>query len=311
MPSSSSSTEHSSYQSLSRNSPDVPLAQRDGLKREGNRSENNTTAKHDTANQEQLVRLTEDSSREMPKVSNILPVDSEAFKLASNEMDSKGFQVPEVSSASNPTSPRRKISVYCRSFDVVAMLDSRDPRGSSDLAVGRSMNSSVVRAYGGIDETGVKDENSTFKYQFDQNYRNVRNDFLDTDSSNDSTPRKQLQDSLLEDEPLIVQTIPRKVHLAPTRLKLPQEAKKDESSETISSVFSAVNGHEEENDDAYVHSSATFVVDKGDTLDSVLLDTELRSANKDFFREQLEPVYLNPCDQSSGKHRFNKSRLSR
>jgi len=269
-------------QSLRTNSPDFFLARGDSLKQEIC-DEKSVAKSSDVPDQEKLVHP-EENSREMPKASRILQMDSKTFQIASNEMDNKSYQVPEVSNASNP---RRKISVYCRSFDVVAIEDSCEDQKSNPLAVRQSTSNFAVQTDEKIDQITV-DQNDSLKYQFNHTYRSVKND---SDSSNSSTPQKHSQDSLLEDESSIEQMVPRKVHLAPTRLKLSQEVK----NELDRTVDYAVG--REKTDDASVHLSS-ISIDNYNMLDSVSFETESHSASKDRAQKQSIPLHLIPHDQS-------------
>ncbi|XP_011345233.2 uncharacterized protein LOC105283844 isoform X2 [Ooceraea biroi] len=282
-PSSLSTEDYSSCQSSETNTSDALFAQGDGLKQEDKKF---VTEPGDVPDQEKLIDL-EENPREMPRISSILQVNAEAFKIASSEMNSKSSQIPEVSSASKSTSPRRKISVYCRSFDVVAVQDSRENQGS-DFAVRQSTSNSAAQT----NEIDEKDENNLFNYQFNHGYRNAKNE---SDSSNDSTPQKQFRNSQLEDEPLAEQAVPRKIHLAPTRLILPQEGKNDVNG-TIDCASSAGGREENDNASSVCSSSTFFEVDNCDTLDSVPLEIESRSAT--LTQEQLTPSCLIPHDRS-------------
>ncbi|XP_077277861.1 uncharacterized protein LOC143906007 isoform X3 [Temnothorax americanus] len=250
------------YQNLE---TDAPFARGDGLTQEDRSEKSTLVAEARTvSDQEDPGRSEENRSCEMPKVPSVLQMDSKATlkkkeEKKTSEGEAKSFQVPEVSSASTPTSPRRKISVYYRSFDVVAVQDQRNDHPGSNLEVRQSpCNPDDSPAQ--VEGTAARDV-----------YRNVKSD---SDSSN-STPRK-FQDSLLDDEPpLVGEPILRKVHLAPTRLKFSHEAGNElartvEVPDCASSV--SVNstelgileiplspiGEHKEDDDTSVHSASTF-----------------------------------------------------
>jgi len=276
-------------QSLRTNSPVSFLARGDSSKQEIC-DEKSVTKSSDVPDQETLVHP-EENSREMSKASSILQMDSKTFQIASDEMDNKSsYQVPEVSNASNLINPRRKISVYCRSFDVVAMEDSREDQESNPLAVRQPTSTFAAQIDEKIDQIAAN-QNDSLKYQFNHTYRTVKND---SDSSNGSTPQKHSRDSLVEDESLIEQTIPRKVHLAPTRLKFSQEVKNE--LDRIVDCASSIIGREK-TDDTSVHSMS----DNYDMLDNISFETESLSTNKDRTQEQSISLHLIPHDQS-GKH---------
>lgn len=229
----------------------------------------------------------------MPKVLNVL--DLTALVATSEEEKTSTKIVQEVTSASNPASPRRKISVYCRSFDVVTVQDSCEDHQRSSLEVRRSSSNpddSSARIDERLDrETVSEDRNNTPRYQFNHNYRNTKND---SDSSNDSSPQKQFQDSL--DESPIEQPVLRKVCLAPTRLRLPQEIKNDlngtacaspsiEPNISNSLLSPIVDNGREEDDDA-VRSSATFIIDKCETeIKDGVLESRSCLTNENLLRE--------------------------
>lgn len=229
----------------------------------------------DIFDQEDPIHSEESRLNEISKVSSNLQMDSKALATLEEETNTRSFQVPEVSSASNPASPRRKISVYFRSFDVVAVQDQRENHPGSNLEVRQSPSNSDDSSTQ-IDRTDARNRNNMpdKKYPFNHVYRNAKSD---SDSSN-STPGKQFQDSLLDDEPAVEQPILRKVHLAPTRLRFPQEARNEldrtaEAPNCASSVplnsteldilnsssSPIVNGEPKKNNDASVHSFSSFV----------------------------------------------------
>ncbi|XP_011863337.1 PREDICTED: uncharacterized protein LOC105559561 isoform X6 [Vollenhovia emeryi] len=200
---------------------DAPLARGDALMR-GDRDDESASlaaeAREVISDQRDPARSEEDRSREMPKVTSVLQMNSKETSAASEKAKARAgsFQVPEASSAGTSPTPRRKISVYCRSFDVVTVQDRHEDHPGSNLEVRQSPNSpddSPARV-DGIGAAGDRDA----MYPFNHDYRDAK-----SDSSRDSTPRK-LQDGLLDDEPPIEEPTVRKVRLAPTRLKFPQDA---------------------------------------------------------------------------------------
>lgn len=248
-----------SCQSSLTDSPDVSLAQGDFcLKREDEKSF--PAEPHDVSGK---GNLTEEDS-------NILQMDSTTLATTTGE-ERTSAKIEEATGASNSSSPCRKISVYCRSFNVVTVQDACEDSQGSSREVRRSP-SNLGECSARIDERLVpeKDQNSTSRYPFDHNYRNTKND---SDSSNGSTPQKQFQDSTLEDESPIEQPMLRRVCLAPTRLKLPQiinelnetacvdSTKPNVSNSSLSSV--ADDGCDEDDDAS--RSSATFIIDKCET----------------------------------------------
>lgn len=262
------------YQNPETKTTDAPFAQGDSLKDE--KSTLLAAEAQDVSGQKDPVHSEENRSCKMSKVSSVLQIDSKALatEKEKEKTNTRSFQVPEVSSASNPTSPRRKISVYCRSFDVVQ--DRCEDHSGSNLEVTEELsrqspnNSDDFLAQ--VDRIAAKDQNSTpdAKYSFNQIYRNVKSD---SDSSN-STPQK-FQDSL-DDEPLVEQQpILRKVRLAPTRLRFPQEIRNDSNRSAEApncasvpvnftelnfsdiSPLSPIGEHKE--DDVSMHSSSTFI----------------------------------------------------
>ncbi|XP_011693811.1 PREDICTED: uncharacterized protein LOC105453499 isoform X3 [Wasmannia auropunctata] len=233
----------------------------------------------------------EDQSNEMSKTSSVLQTDSKASAASDEEEASAGsFQVPGASGAST-TNLRRKISVYCRSFDVVEVQNPREDHPGSSLEV-RQSSGNPDGSPAQIDRfttTGDRSINADVKYTFNHVYRNEKSD---SDSAN-STPGKQFQDSLLDDEPPIEQSIPRKVHLAPTRLKFPQEARNELDRTANASCASPIpmisteldisnsssypaNGHEKDHD-APVHSS--LITDKRKTKSVVFGSTSYLDTN--------------------------------
>ncbi|CAL1685492.1 unnamed protein product [Lasius platythorax] len=281
----------SSCQSSRTDSPDACFARGDFCLTPENCDEKSfATEPHDDSSKE---NLTPNRSSEMPKVLNVL--DLTALVATSEEEKTSTKIVQEVTSASNPASPRRKISVYCRSFDVVTVQDSCEDHQRSSLEVRRSSSNpddSSARIDERLDrETVSEDRNNTPRYQFNHNYRNTKND---SDSSNDSSPQKQFQDSL--DESPIEQPVLRKVCLAPTRLRLPQEIKNDlngtacaspsiEPNISNSLLPPIVDNGREEDDDA-VRSSATFIIDKCETeIKDRVLESRSCLTNENLLRE--------------------------
>ncbi|XP_029165443.1 uncharacterized protein LOC114936427 isoform X5 [Nylanderia fulva] len=281
-------------QSLRTDSPDASFAQGDFCLKQENCDEK-STGSHDKENP------SPSRSSEMPKVLNVL--DSMSLVATSEEEKTSGKIAQEVTSLSNPASPRRKISVYCRSFDVVSdvriVQDScEDPRSSLEV---RQFSSNPDESSTQVDErldqkTIGEDQNSAPRYLFNHNYRNTQND---SNSSNDSSPQKQFRDSLLSDESPIEQPVLRKVCLAPTRLKLPQKIK-NELNETAcvsnepnstklnianSLLFPIIDNEREKDDDDAVRSS-TFIIDKYKTeIKDEVLGSRSCLANENRFRE--------------------------
>lgn len=231
-----------SNQNPETNTIDAPFAQGDSLTQEGSdeKSAPLATKAREVSDQEDPNHSEESRSSEMPRISRVLQMDSKALATSEEEKTStRSFQVPEASSASNPASPRRKISVYCRSFDVVAVQDQREDHPGSNLEVRQSPNN-LDDSPTQVDRTDARDQNSSMpgvKYPFNHVYRNAKSD---SDSSN-STPGKQFQDSLLDDEPAVEQPMLRKVHLAPTRLRFPQEARNELDRTAAPNCASPVN----------------------------------------------------------------------
>ncbi|XP_071554414.1 uncharacterized protein [Temnothorax nylanderi] len=283
---------------------DAPFARGDGLTQE-DRSEKSTLVAEarSVSDQEDPGRSEENRSCEMPKVPSVLQMDSKATlekeEEKASEGEAKSFQVPEVSSASTPTSPRRKISVYYRSFDVVAVQDQRKDHPGSNLEVRQSPSDP--------DDSPAQVEGTAAR----NIYRNVKSD---SDSSN-STPRK-FQDSLLDDEPpLVGEPILRKVHLAPTRLKFSHEAGNElartvkasdcASSVTVNSTELDISeiplspiGEHKEDDDTSVQSASTVTSKCKMEAKSVVLGPESCS-NKNVSQACSMPNRrLLPCSQA-------------
>ncbi|KAM0726495.1 Inositol 1,4,5-triphosphate receptor associated 2 [Formica fusca] len=302
----------SSCQSSRTDSPDACFAQGDFcLTRENCNEKLFAMEPHGVSDKE---NLTPKRSSEMPKILSVLQMDSTALAATSEEEKTNANIVQEIIGTSNPTSPRRKISVYCRSFDVVTVQDSCEDRQRSGLEIRRSSSNpddSSARIDERFDpEIVAENLNSTPKYPFNYNYRNTKND---SDSSNDSSPQKQFQDNLLEDESPIEQPVLRKVYLAPTRLRFSQEIKKklnetacspsDSIEPNISNslLFPIVDNGREEDDDA-LRSSATFIIDKCETEIEDGGTSKPYSANENFLREcSTSARRLFPCNHSDSR----------
>ncbi|XP_072746042.1 uncharacterized protein [Anoplolepis gracilipes] len=286
-----SNQQTSSCQSSRTDSLDTSFARGDFCLTQENCNEKSfATESQNVSDEENLIP---NRSSEMPKL-NVLQMDSMA--LAATSEEGKSAKIIQEVSTSNPASPRRKISVYCRSFDVVTVQDSCEDNEKSSLEV-RQSSSNLGDSSTRIDERlipeiVVKDRNSTPRYPFSSNYRNTKND---SDSSNSLSPQKQFQDSLLEDESPIEQPVLRKICLAPTRLKLPQEIKNELKETTCApsnftkpnitdSPLSSIvdNGCEKDND--ALRSSTTFIIDKCETeiKNSIF---ESKPENENFLRK--------------------------
>lgn len=289
------------------NTTDAPFARGDGLTQEDHNEESIPLA-DDVCDQKGSARSEENRLCEMSKVSSVLQTDSKALEKEKERTSTRSFQVPEVSSASNPTSPRRKISVYYRSFDVVAVQDGYEDHPGSNLEV-RQSPSNLDDSPAEADRFAARDRNSTpdAKYSFDHIYRNAKSD---TDSSN-STPQK-FQDSLLDDELPIEESIPRKVRLAPTRLRFLQKTendvdRNDEASNDLGDFpvnstelnildFSPIGEHQED-DDVSVHSSTMFT-------DKCKMEVKSGLGSKSCLNENVSQKYsttnrcLFPCNQA-------------
>lgn len=297
---------------------DVPFARGDGLTQQDRDEKSVPLAAETHDDQKGPARSEENRSCQMSKVSNVLQTDTKALATSEKEKErtsARCFQVPEVSSASNPTSPRRKISVYYRSFDVVAVQDGHENHSGSNLEVRQSP--------GDLDdspaEDAARDRNSTLsaKYPFVHVYRNAKSD---SESSN-STPQK-FQDSLLDDESPFEESIPRKVRLAPTRLRFLEagndlqldgnaEASNCDSPVPMNSIELNISedlpliGERKEDDDVSVHSSSTFM----DKCRMEMKSTEFGS--KLSLNENVSQGYsmtnrrLFPCNQAGKRFNFN------
>ncbi|KAL6436956.1 hypothetical protein ACFW04_004944 [Cataglyphis niger] len=294
-PTAEDSREHTfNCQSSRTNSPDASFARGDFfLMRENGVEKSFAMEPHGVSGKE---NLTPNRSSEMPKVLSVLQMNSTALPATSEEEKTSAKIVQEIIGTSNSTNPRRKISVYCRSFDVVTVQDSCENLQRSNLEIRKSSNNSndsSARIDERLDpEIVAENRNSTPRYPFSYNYRNTKNN---SDSSNDSSPQKQFRDNLLEDESPIEQPILRKVYLAPTRLRFSQEGKKklneitcapsDSIEPNISNaLLSAIVDNGCEEDDVALHSSATFIIDKCETeIENGVLKS--CSANENFLQE--------------------------
>ncbi|XP_011067439.1 PREDICTED: uncharacterized protein LOC105153961 isoform X3 [Acromyrmex echinatior] len=254
------------YQNPETNTIDVLFARGDGLTQEDHDEKSVLlTVEAREVSKEHLIHSEENRSSEMSKGSSILKVNSKVLATSEEiKWDCISEQVPEVSNASNPASPRRKISVYCRPFDVVAVQDPLENHQGPNLEVKQS-SSIPHNSPSQINKITDWERNIVMNYAFNHGYRNRESD---SDSTN-STPEKQFQHSL-DDETPVEQTILRKIHLAPTRLKFPLEAKNElhriiEASNCASPVsmnsseldFSPIVGNKK--DDVSMHSSSTFI----------------------------------------------------
>lgn len=323
-------TLHSSHSSRS-DSPDVLFAKGDNLVQEnyfkeltkfGIKSRNDFS-------EENLTDIGENPINEMPRVSNLSQIDTKPLSV-SDEANVKGCQISQLSNTSAAVSPRRKISVYYRSFDVIAVQDQHKNH-ESDLLVRRSLSTPSVQEKK-FEETVVDhafDQNNTFS----GNYRNIKDN---SDSSSSSSPQRPFEDSLLDEEISDKQPIFRKVCLAPTRLKFPQieentieldnlntsqetpskdkqvknEINKVESvnidsceSSILSSCPSLATDREDnEGNNTSTHSSSIFVVDNCTTIKSAITDSKLHSVNNDISQAYLASTRLIPCDKFGKSH---------
>lgn len=294
------------------NTTDTPFARGDGLTHEDGEEESVSLVAEtrDISDQEDPARSEENRLCKMPKVTNVPQTDSKDEE----RMSARSFQVSEVSSASTPTNPRRKISVYCRSFDVVAVENQREDHPGSNLEV-RQSPSNPDDSPAQDDRIATRDQNSSpgAKYLFNHVYRSVKSD---SDSSN-SSPRK-FQDSLLDDELPVEQPILRKVRLAPTRLRFPQGIKNDldETTEASNCAFPVLLnsieldisdsplspiGEHKEDDDSSVHS--TFTDKCKMEVKSVMPESE-SCLNKNVSQMNSMPNHrLFPCNQTGKRLR--------
>ncbi|XP_012054982.1 PREDICTED: uncharacterized protein LOC105618053 [Atta cephalotes] len=252
------------YQNPETNTIDISFACGDGLTQEDHDEKSVLfTAEIRDVSKEHFEK---NRSSEMSKGSSILKVDSKALATSEEiKWNCTSEQISEVNNISNPASPRRKISVYCRPFDIVAVQDPLKDHQGSNLEVKQS-SSTPYNSSSQINKITDWERNIVMNYAFNHGYRNRESD---SDSTN-STPEKQFQYSL-DDEIPVEQTILRKIHLAPTRLKFPLEAKNElhrivEASDCASPVsmnstefdFSLIVGNKKD-DDVSMHSSSTFI----------------------------------------------------
>ncbi|XP_018343708.1 PREDICTED: uncharacterized protein LOC108749461 isoform X2 [Trachymyrmex septentrionalis] len=255
------------YQNPETNTIDASFARGDGLMQEDHDEKSVLiTAEARDVFKEHSTHSEENRSSEMSKGSSILKVDSKALATSEEiKWDCTSEQVLEVNNASNPANPRRKLSVYCRPFDVVAVQDPLEDHQGSNLEVKQS-SSTPHNSSSQINKITDWERNIVMNYAFNHGYRNRESD---SDSTN-STPEKQLQHSL-DDETPVEQTILRKICLAPTRLKFPLEAKNElqrivEASNCASPIsmnsteldFFPIIGNKKDND-VSIHSSSTFI----------------------------------------------------
>lgn len=252
--------------------------------------------------------------------------------VASGETSTKNFQAPEVVL----TSPRRKLSVYRRPFDVVKMRSSSEGDESPPcLEMKRSPSDSPERddekkRSGESDDDAaaddkvaagdrVGDQRNAPKYSFNHCYRDVTNE---SDSSNSCSPQKRFSDDELS--PLVQSPVRRQIYLAPVRLKvLRKNGKSGEGADdpteksakscassgpdtsssgsiTPWSFCSTADSNRSEKDDdgeASAYSSATSTVDKCEATIGAALERNSCSVNQKFPRGQLTPVHAMPHNQ--------------
>ncbi|XP_032673235.1 uncharacterized protein LOC116845069 isoform X3 [Odontomachus brunneus] len=335
-PNAENTEQATSCQNSIKNSLDAAFASGDGLTRRncgGKSAELRMKSTRDVPGREWPPHPEESGPSEMSKVSSALQMDTKAL-ATSTETNAKNFQAPEVTVTSPLTSPRRKFSVYSRSFDVVEVREPRDDDQGPCLEVRRSLSNSSIRgdkkAESG-DEVVVDnettandrahDQNGARRYLFSHSYRNSRHD---SDSSNSCSPQKQFWDGSPNDElSPVAQPEPRKVYLAPTRLQLPWKiesasgetvdslvagkntkdcvasATDSSESDVVPSSFSTVadDGKYERNGDASVHSFSAFAVDKCETVVDAALESNSRSVNEKFFQGHLTSAHAIPHNQ--------------
>ncbi|XP_018369157.1 PREDICTED: uncharacterized protein LOC108765104 isoform X3 [Trachymyrmex cornetzi] len=258
------------YQNPETNIINVSFARGDDLTQEDHDEKSVLlSAEARSVSKEHPAHSEENRSSEMSKGLSILKADSKALATSEEiKWDCTSEQVSEVSNASNPASPRRKISVYCRPFDVVTVQDPLEDHQGPNLKVKQSSSTphNSPSQINKINKITDWERNNVMNYAFNHGYRNRESD---SDSTN-STPEKQFQHSL-DDEIPVEQTILRKIHLAPTRLKFPLEAKNGlhriaEASNRAFPVsmnsteldFSPIVGNKKD-DDVSMHSSSTFI----------------------------------------------------
>lgn len=235
----------------------------------------------------------DDRSSEIAEVSSVLQMDPKILPTL-EEASAKSFQISKVNSATAAASPRRKISVYYRSFDVVTLKDPHEDEQGSTLEVRSPLNPSMQNEEK-IENKTIEDcaygRDNGSKYLFDHAYRNAKND---SDSSNGCSPHGQNRDSLLDDELPIAQQISKKIHLAPVRLIFPQEMNSElnksellditdvkddvfsdadfsetDTSRPYLSPIAHIDGYKKGGDTS-VHLSPTFFVDKRETIDDTI-----------------------------------------
>lgn len=316
-----------SCQGSRKNSLDIALASGDGptgASCDRKSAEFETRAKCDASDRERPSLHIEETLRRPSEVRakkpSALRMDSETLVTPEKKTSAMNFQAPEVivtsPLTSSLTSARRKFSVYHRSFDVVEVRDPHEDDREPCLEVRRSPSDSLVRNDGttkfgdvavGNEVVGdrARDQNGAASRYLFSHYRDARND---SDSSNNCSPQKRSSSD--EPSPIAAQQpiLRRRVHLAPTRLKLPREiesratacdddlAKKctkdcapPSGSSDVPGFSSAVDKCEEDDDDdVSVHSSSTFIVaDKCETAVDAALESNSCSANKTFSQGHL------------------------
>lgn len=234
-------------------------------------------------------------------------------KLATlEETNDENFQIPKINEAAAiaAQNPRRKVSVYYRSFDVVTVRDSRDNDQGSSMEVRRSLSNPFVQ-YKKLEDKTAKDhdQDNPTTYVFNTSYRNTKND---SDSSNSVSPQKLLRDSIDDELSSAVQQIPKTVCLAPSRLKFSQQVgsgsneiakaadttnTKDftprdtdvfESGVTTSflSDISILDYNKHKKNKVFINSSPTFT-DKNETVDSAIFNSTPYSANEISSRQSV------------------------
>lgn len=251
----------------------------------------------DVPDQEDSLPFEECLSDEMPEVSSALQMDSKALATLEETSDESFQALPKVSGATATAAvqnPRRKISVYYRSFDVVTVRDPRDnDRESSTVEVKRTLSNPSLQNEEKLEDEKTRkrqDQDGAVRYTFSSTYRSTKND---SDSSNSVSPQKQFR-GIPDDELPVVQPI--KVRLAPTRLKIPQQVESEiaqakrtntkgsrapRDMDTVeldvapsfflppaSVLDSDKHGR---NDSASVYSSPTFITDKCETVDGAVI----------------------------------------
>lgn len=316
-----------SCQNSEKNSLDTVLPIGDDLIQRdcgGKSAELETESAHHILGEKNPPHPEEIRPNKMPKLLSALRVDSKAL-VTSAETSTENFQAPEVTVTSPLTSPRRKFSVYFRSFDVV-----EDDQGSC-LEVRRSLSNSSIRGdkktESGDEAAGnemavddrVCDQNGVPRYLFSHSYRNVKHD---SDSSNSCSPQKQFSDGPPDDEPSpVVQAVPRKVYLAPTRLQFPQEieSRSDKTDHSFSieksikdCVVSATDSSESHvppnffptfvdggkcEGDAFAHSLSKCTVNKREYMVNAALESNSHSVNEKFSQGHLTSIHITPYNR--------------